>query len=272
MVPLIWRGVWAQMLRLIGKLFVSALVVSFATNLHASPTLEDSILVSSTYLESAVTSPRVTGGLSLGVESPVTFIPSDDSLGSYATRRPPVASVPGIWLGYGMEHASGVLWGGALSLGRMRLNEDPFGNVKNFKYDASRIGVSLGASKQLESVLIGASFGSQWNRNRICGGLIEDDIISVLNTSSQTKGWTLESSYKGFIFGGSVLSRTGTAEFKIFDEGTSIVVDQNGSLPLRTWAIGYGTESFRLVLERTILQEVASFYQLNYRHVWTFDI
>lgn len=260
------------MFKLIGKLFSAGWCLSFATNLHASPSLEDSILVSSTYLESGITSPAPRVGLTLGVESPITFIPSDDSLGSYATRRPPVASVPGFWVGYGQEHASGVFWAPALSLGRMRLNEDPFGNVKNFKYDASRVGLSLGASKQFESVLLGLSYSGQWNQNRIRGGLIEDDIVSILKTSSQTQGWTLESNYKGFLLGGSLLSRTGTAEFKIFDEGSSIIVDQDGSLPLRTWTFGYAGESFRLVLQRTILTEVASYYQLNYSHVWTFDI
>lgn len=260
------------MFKLIGKFCFWGWGVSFATNLHASPTLEDSILVSSTYLESGITSPAPKAGLSLGVESPITFIPSDDSLGSYASRRPPVASVPGIWVGYGLEHNFGIFWEGALSLGRMRLNEDPFGNVKNFKYDASRIGLNFGASKQFEAVTMGLSYSGQWNRNRIRGGLIEDDIVSILNTSSQTKGWTLESNYKGFILGGSLLSRTGTAEFKIFDEGTSIVVDQDGTLPLKTWTIGYGGDRFRLVLQRTILTDVASYYQLNYSHIWTFDI
>ncbi len=260
------------MFKLIGKLVILGCCLSFASILHASPTLEDSIQVSSTYLESSITSPAPKVGLSLGVEMPITFIPSDDSLGSYANRRPPVASVPGFWVGYGKEHVSGVVGAASLSLGRMRLNEDPFGNVKNFKYDASRIGLSLGASKEFEGILVGLSYNAQWNQNRIRGGLIEDDIVSLLNTSSETKGWSLESNYKGFLLGGALLSRTGTAEFKIFDEGSSIVVDQDGSLSLKTWTVGYAGETFRLVLQRTILAEVASFYQLNYCHVWTVDI
>jgi hypothetical protein len=272
---LILWGELVQMLKIVGKFFFLGVALGasvFASISRASSTLEESILVSSAYLESGMTHPMGSVGLTVGVESPITFIPSEDSLGPYATRRPPVASVPGIRLGYGFEHSSGFVWEGALGLGMMRLNEDPFGKVKNFKFAASRVGLGVGASKQFDEVRMLLSFSSQWNENRIRGGLIDDEIVSLLDTTSKTTGWGLEGQYRGFILGVSTLSRKGTADFKIFDQGTSIVVDQDGSLPLRTWALGYGGESFRITLERTILSEVTSFYQLNYRHIWTIDI
>jgi hypothetical protein len=238
----------------------------------ASPTIDETIMRAQTALESGLNRYFAHQGFTLTGEAPVTIIPMDRSLGEFASKQPPFSSIPGVRLAYGKLIGDSYILESALSIGRFRLNEDPFQKVNHFRFDAKRVGFGVGISKWIHEGRVALALSQQWNTNHIRGGLIDPEFVSMLDTRSITRGVSLEGSFRGWLLGVSQSSRKAQADFRVFEEGTPIFVDQDGSLPLRSVLMGYQGSNFRIDVERTKLDSVDAFYQIAYYQTWFFEI
>ena len=253
---------------MLGELFLGLFTTELA---QASPTIDETIMRSQTTLESGLNRYFAHQGFTLTGEAPITIIPVDRSLGEFASKQPPFSSIPGIRFGYGKLIAEQFVVESALSIGRFRLNEDPFQKVNHFRFDASRAGFGIGFSNLMENGRIGLAVSQQWNTNHIRGGLIDPEFVSMLDTRSITRGVSLEGCFQGWLLGATKSTRKAQADFRVFEEGTPIFVDQDGSLPLGSFLIGYQGRDFRIDFERTELKSVDAIYQIAYYQTWFFD-
>lgn len=249
---------------------IFASLVAFVA--QASPTIDETIMRAQTALESGLNRYFAHQGFTLTGEAPVTIIPIDRSLGEFASKQPPFSSIPGVRLAYGKLIRESFILESALSIGRFRLNEDPFQKVNHFRFDAKRVGFGVGISKIINEGRVALALSQQWNTNHIRGGLIDSEFVSMLDTRSITRGVSLEGSFQGWLVGISQSSRKAQADFRVFEEGTPIYVDQDGSLPLRSVLMGYQGRDFRIDIERTKLGSVDALYQIAYYQTWFFEI
>lgn len=233
--------------------------------------IDDSILMSATYLDSGEENYWLKPGFLLSLEAPVTFIPKDKSLGEFSDRRPPVASVPGIRLGYGLGDPSQLLFETCLSAGSISLKNDPFNKVDSFDFQGRRLGIGLGIAKSLADLTLLLGWSEQWTSNRVRGGLIIDDITSSLHARSETTAFTVQAKLHRMFAYGSRMSRVGEAEFRVFDQGTALSVNQDGSVPLVSAGLGYQDDSFRVNVEKNVLKDTTQFYQVTYTHSWSWQ-
>jgi hypothetical protein len=67
------------------------------------------------------------------------------------------------------------------------------------------------------------------------------------------------------------MSRVGEAEFRVFDQGTALSVNQDGSVPLVSAGLGYQDDSFRVNVEKNVLKDTTQFYQVTYTHSWSWQ-
>ena len=246
---------------------ISVLLLLFGGLAFGVPSVDESILESANYLEVGDFTYLSRPGTTLSLDAPVSIIPRDKSLGEFSNRRPPISSVPGLRLGYGLMNDSNFIVEGSLSLGGIWLNEDPFDHVNRFSFEGRRAGAGLALAQRWEDLTISLALSEQLNWTKVRGGLIMDEILSSLNSYSETRALTTQVKYDRILIFGSLLAKQGKIDFRVFDQGANIAIIQKKD-PYMAAGLGYQEDSYRINFQKNFLANLTEFYQITYSHSW----